>query len=208
MRKHSPPLFSIFIDPSTQTLHETSHSTLRNPCNQLFAEDVALFRAKPLFTRTNVFRLHHVGTFRWHAIECQQEQHFLNENLPALSSPLVFSNEPISCVEDVTFLGVSLTPNGITQTVHEERATKAEETLHTLGANWTQRARYLLSTFVRSQYTFTLHYTPLSKDLLIKDRSLLEQTHVALLRFRTPPTKELLKLLNNIFRIDSIQLNR
>ena len=67
----SPPLFSTFIDPITQTLHETSHSTLQNPWNQLFADDVALFRAKPLFTRTNVFGLHLVGTFRWHAMECQ-----------------------------------------------------------------------------------------------------------------------------------------
>ena len=211
----SPPLFNIFIDPLAEKLHRTSQATLQKPRNQLFADDVALFvKTIGLLERTLAVCTswaQSVG-MQWNV---SKSNIILNGNISALSRPLFLSNEPIRCVDEVKYLGVSLTSTGITSTAHEERAMKAEKILQTLRANRTlspetlpQRAGYIFSTFIRSRYIYALQHAPLSRGLLNKDRSLLKQMYVALLRLRNPPTNNQLKLLNGLFRIDSIQLVR
>ena len=110
-------------------------------------------------------------------------------------------------------LGASLTPIGITLTAYEERATKAEKLLQSLRENCTlspdmlpQRARYIFSTFVQSRYTFCAPpHSPIRR--FPQQRPFLTEANVCSV-ITHQNTSDKLKLLNGIFRIDSIQLVR
>ena len=209
----SPPLFNIFIDPLASKLYTKPLRHDNHPNNALFADDVALYA-------TEIHHLPHlldVAT-NW-AVENAMTWSITKYKLllqdPTLESVLLLSGEVLDVVDHTSYLGVTLTINGIRSAKSIERARESVKTLTLLRSTNVFSPKTtprlvgpIFHTFVRAKYIYGLIHIPIWQTLLDLDNEMLATLFQAVLRLRSKQRSAKIYILCAIFRIRSLPTMR
>ena len=215
----SPSLFNIFIDPLVRTLHP-SNDPSAIPSSALLADDVIIYaRLRRLLQDKldNCTSWAATNNMTWNPKKCFVilQEDTLQCNSDMHQQPLSIAASPLTEKKTQEYLGVTLSSNGIQTERNVERAQAASPILQFLFLNkhfktntTLRHTSWILTTFLRSKYTYALHHMPLLTSLLEKDTLIERKLFKSALNLRKLPTSQQVSNIRGLLRVPALQMVR